>query len=115
MFCQMIFVILSEVNASLMMKNRLKTEEKSKVTGLSLEEKALFTGSPAGLQGAAIISSELTEFISSQMRDKTAILKERRKAREEREADASTSGGVGTNPRRRRGPKAAAKPGADKG
>ena len=88
---------------------------KCQATGLSQEEMALYTGSPAGLQGAAIITPELTEFIVSSMRDSTAIRKKRRKAREEREADASSTVGKDTVTRRRRGPKAAAKAGGDKG
>lgn len=50
---------------------------------LDLEEKDLFLGQPHA-RGAALVCPELEAYVAEKLRDRSAIQKERRKAREER-------------------------------
>lgn len=58
------------------------------------EEQNLFLGSAAG-HGAIVISPELKTWISTEMAREASVLKERRKAREERALARQPKGGGG--------------------
>ena len=88
-------------------EEKLRTATNPGSTG-AFEERSLFTGTDAG-RGASLVCPALRDWITGQLRDPSGILKERHKAREERESLAD-----GTVSRKRTKPKGKAKAG-DKG
>lgn len=60
-------------------------------TDMDMEERALYTGQGAYLTGA-LIAPALSSWIATKVSEKSAVFKERRKAREERQLAGGSSG-----------------------
>ena len=92
----------------------LRRSEAAGGYGTDADERSIFLGLSLGLC-SALVSPSLSEFVSSRLKEKSGMLKERRKAREERESlhgpgdddDGRPAGGGG---RRNRNPKTKPKP-----
>ena len=61
--------------------------EGSSSKGVDGDERALFSGNTDRAMGVSLVCPQLQEWIATQMRERSSVLKERRKAREERDGD----------------------------
>ena len=69
---------------------------------MDTDERSLFLGRKFG-RGQALVCPALSEYVSAQLKERSQVLKERRKAREEREGTDDGAGADQSGPRRRRG------------